>query len=160
MIHAEKRPTHDAIFLFVGGLLAGSWKLSLFSHRHKGRTQPQGDNGPDKEPSRVQADDDIDFLADRLGYRVGCEMVDKVGDQRLENDRITKKGEDVEEDDALVNVNTAENEQDARGHAGFGKSVYFGTILRKRSMSDMAEGLEREKKKVKEGGSLSVTSKE
>lgn len=102
MIGAERHATHGAILLLIRRLLARSRKLSLFPHWHKGRAQSQSDKWADKEPSRVQANDDIHLLAHRFGYRVGSDVVDKVGDECLECDGVTENGEDVEEDDTLA----------------------------------------------------------
>ena len=65
-------------------------------------------------------------------------MIDKVGDQRLERDRIAENGEYVEEIDALLNGSLLENQSHERERTGLGKSGYLVTILSKRSTSDMA----------------------
>ena len=70
---------------------------------------------------------------------MGGDVIDKVGDQRLERDGIAKNGEYVEKIDTLFNGSILENQSHERGRTGLGKSGYLVTILCKRSMSDMAD---------------------
>lgn len=69
-------------------------------------------------------------------------MIYKVGDHCLKCDGIAENGKDVEETDALLNSSLLEHQPHKRGHGrhtGLGKSWYLVTMLRKKSVSDMAE---------------------
>lgn len=100
MIHSID--THDAIFLLVAGSNTLAGQLALLADRDKRSTEPHGDNGSEEEAARIEADHDIDFLRGRRGDCLRGEMIDEVGDQCLERDRVTEDREDIQEDDALA----------------------------------------------------------
>lgn len=54
-----------SVFLFIRNNVDLSRQLSPLSNGHKGGTEPQGENGAEKETSSVQADDDIDLAGRR-----------------------------------------------------------------------------------------------
>ena len=96
-----KRSTHHAILLLVLRVDDLARKLALLADGHERGAEPQRDDGPQEESSRVQADNDIDLLRGGLADGVRGQSVHEVRNEGLKSNRISKEGKYVQEDNAL-----------------------------------------------------------
>jgi len=96
--------THHTILLFILCLYTLSRKFSDLADRDKGGTKSHRDDRPEKETSSIEANDNVDLLIGRKSDGMRSDMVDEVGNQSLEYNRVPKKGKDIQENDALYAV--------------------------------------------------------
>jgi len=82
--------------------IALSWQFPTFAHRYKCGAQPERYHGTQQESSRIEADDYVDLLIGRVRYDVRHEVMDEVGDERLEGQWIAEKWENITEGDTLL----------------------------------------------------------
>ena len=99
-MHAQGS-THHAVLLLVLRTHSLPRELAFLADRHERGAESHRDDGPQEESSRVQADDDIDLLRGGLADGVRGQSVHEVRNEGLESNRISKEGEDVQEDNAL-----------------------------------------------------------
>lgn len=85
-----------AIFLVVCLSFAGTWQLALFSNGNKAGAQSQSQTGTDEKTPRLQANDDIRFLAIAALENVELERTD----EGLVQGWIDENGQDIFEQNA------------------------------------------------------------
>ena len=85
-----------SILLFVRDYLHASGQFPTFSHGDEGRAESHGQDRAEEETSGVETDDDV-----WSGRMCREDVVEQVGDQCFECERIAQDGEDVEKGHSL-----------------------------------------------------------
>lgn len=101
MSRYECRSTHRPILLLINGLYAAPGQLALFPDGNKRRPEPERNRRANKEPARIEPDDDVDTLAVGAREDLGGDVVHEMGDECLKGERVAEDRKEILEDDPL-----------------------------------------------------------